>query len=391
MKPLVVDIEGSREGHVFNYDHKMYILGLYNGEEKWVLPIEWDAGIPYGPALKKAQEVIDQHDLLVAFNLKHDIQWCKRYGLNLQCKSLWCLQYAEYCMSGQRWRMPDLDTACINRGLLGKSHHIKDNYWDKKREINEAPWEEAEAYNSNDLSIEWNLFQKQLEVLKASPKLKKLIWEGSQDLGITSEMEWNGLNYDHALSLREGAKRLDEIHALEAKLYALVPHPQINWGSGQHLSAVLYGGKIKYDDREPYLFTYANPKRAPVTKYRKVERVLEFPQLVKPFPNTELATKGYFSTDEGILRRLKTSGLSKEIISIHLEVAGLNKLVGTYYHGLPKLAQKMGWKDGIIHGQLHHTVTRTGRLSSSKPNQQNLEYGVRQCLVSRFPLSSPQK
>lgn len=385
MKPLVVDIEGGREGHVFNYDHKMFILGLYNGSKSWVLPIEWEAGKPYGSQIAEAQAAINDHDLLVAFNLKHDIQWCRRYGLNLQGKALWCCQYAEYILSGQRWRMPGLDTACKNRGLPGKTHFIKENYWDKGLEINDAPWSEAASYNGNDLTIEWGLFQAQLEELKTKPKLKKLIWEGSQDLGITAEMEWNGLKYDHDLSLREGNKRLEQVAALESKLYSLVPLPQINWGSPEQLSAVLYGGKIRWVEAEEYWFTYANPKRPPALKRRKVERELELPRLVGPLPNTALTKEGYYSTDEGVLRRLKASGVAKEIITTLLEIRGLNKLVGTYYHGIPKLARELGWKDGFIHGQLHHCVTQTGRLSSSGPNQQNLEYGVRQCLVTRFP------
>lgn len=385
MKPLVIDMEGSREGHVFNYDHKMFILGLYNGRESWVLPIEWDSK-PYGPQIAKAQEIINDHDLLVAFNLKHDLQWCRRYGLAVQNKALWCEQYTEYCLSGQKWRMPDLDTACKNRGLPGKTHVIRDEFWNRGREINEAEWQVAFDYNANDLVIEWGLFQAQLEVLKTKEKLKKLIWEGSQDLGITAEMEWNGLNYDHDLSLREGNRRLEQVAILEGRLREIVPCPQLEWTSPYHLSAVLYGGRITYDEREAYTFHYAGGKRPPATKYRKQKKTLEFPQLVKPFPNTGLEKDGYWSTDEGVLRRLKSSGAAKAIIETQLEIRGLNKLVGTYYHGIPKLARKMNWKDGVIHGQLHHCVAGTGRLSSSGPNQQNLEYGVRQCLKSRFPL-----
>lgn len=377
MKPLVVDVEGQADGHVFNYNHKMFMLGLYNGKEKWQFPIEWDDK-PYGHHIKEAQEIIDAHDILIGANFKYDLQWGRRYGLQTQARNIWCLQYAEYVLSGQTWRMPDLDTACKNRGIEGKVP------WDWSKPFNSYPWEEAAAYNGKDLEIEFALFQKQVEFLQDKPQLKRLIWNGCQDIAITAEMEWNGLKYDHDLSLRKGHEILQEVVRVQMALSNLVGIPQVNWGSPSHLSAVLYGGEISYIEKEPFLFTYKDPRRPPINKMRKVETVLKLPRLVEPLKGSE-NTNG-FSTDEGILKRLKATGKAKDVIELLLESRGLNKLVGTYYHGIPKLATEMCWESGIVHGQLHHCVTQTGRLSSSKPNQQNIDYGVRSCLVSRFPL-----
>lgn len=388
MKPLILDVETTRDAHPFNYDHKMFILGLYNGKESWILPIEWTPGEPYGHRIQEAQEIINGHDLLIAFNLKHDLLWCRRYGLKIQDIKLWCLQYAEFCLSGQTWRLPSLDTACQKRNLPGKIQYIKENFWERGLEINQAPWEKAEEYNSRDLEIEWALFREQVAFLKNHSGIKRLIWEGSQDLGITGEMEWNGIQYDSTLSLREGNKRLEEVAAAERRLRELVPIPQIKWTSPEHLSAVLYGGKIKYEERRPFTFTYADKNRGTATKYRKETLFIDLPRLVEPLHGSSLKKEGYFSTDEGILRRLKARGTAADIIQINLDIRGINKLVGTYYHGIPKLVREMNWQDGKIHGQLHHCVTQTGRLSSSGPNQQNLEYGVRQCLVTRFPLTT---
>lgn len=384
MKPLVIDVEGSMDGHVFNYNHKMYMLGLYNGEEKWVFPIEWDS-LPYGGHIQHAQGIIDRHDLLIGANFKHDIQWCRRYGLKTQHKKIWCLQYAEFIMSGQTWRMPDLDTACKNRGLEGKIDTIKLNYWDKGLEINSAPWEEAVAYNSRDLEIEFRLFEAQKTELQDNVRLKRLIWNGCQDLHITAENEWNGLKYNTDLSLRRGNEILLEMAKIEGQLTALAGVPHINWGSPAHLSALLYGGEVAYTEIEPYLFTYADPKRAPVNKTRKVKKLLLLPRLVEPLKGSE--NDNGWSTEEGTIQRLKATGLARDIIDLLLVRRGLSKLVGTYLHGLPKLAKSMNWENDIIHGQLHHCVAQTGRLASSKPNQQNLDHRVRDCIISRFPLT----
>jgi DNA polymerase I-like protein with 3'-5' exonuclease and polymerase domains len=382
-KPLVIDVEGDSEGHVFNYDHKMYMLGLHNGKETWQFPIEWIPGEPYGHHIKEAQEIINAHTLLIGANFKHDLLWCRRYRLNTQSHAVWCLQYAEFCLSGQTWRLPDLDTACKNRGIEGKIP------WDWSKPFNTYPWEDAARYNGRDLAIELALFWAQVEVLKEKPQLKKLIWHGSQDLQITAEMEWNGLKYDHELSISKGTALLNDVSRLEAELRGLLDSSwagKVNWGSPAHLSALLYGGDITWEERVPYEFVYKNPKKPPVTKFKTVEKSITLPRLVEPLKGSE--NSNGFSTEEGVLKRLKPTGLAVDIISRLLEIRGLNKLVGTYYHGIPKLAKEMNWENNIIHGQLHHCVTQTGRLSSSKPNQQNIDYGVRQCLITRFPLTT---
>lgn len=379
MKPLVIDVEGDSEGHVFNYGHKMYMLGLHNGKQSWQFPIEWDDK-PYGHHIQEAQAIIDAHDLLVGANFKHDLLWGRRYGLRTKTHKVWCLQYAEFILSGQTWRMPDLDTACKNRGLEGKI------LWDWSKPFNTYPWEQAAAYNGKDLAIELALFWAQVEALKDKPQLKRLIWNGCQDLQVTAEMEWNGLKYDHDLSIRKGTELLQEVSKIEHRLSEIAQVPQwFKWGSPRHMSALLYGGECSAEVRESFTFAYKDPKRPSIEKSKKVKKVHTFPRLVEPL-NGSKNSNGY-STEEGILKRLRPVGLAREIIGGLLDIRGLNKLIGTYYHGIPKLAVEMNWENNIIHGQLHHCVTGTGRLSSSKPNQQNIDYGVRSCLITRFPLA----
>lgn len=156
----------------------------------------------------------------------------------------------------------------------------------------------------------------------------------------------------------------------------------INWGSPAHLSVILYGGEIKYEVKEEYDFVYANGRTA--KKLRKAVKSYPLPRLVEPLKGSK-NTHG-FSTDEGTLKRLKASGKAKCIISLLLRKRELDKKVGTYYHGIPKLAKEMQWEDNLIHGQLNHCRAATGRLASSKPNQQNLDYEVRECIITRFPL-----
>ena len=111
------------------------------------------------------------------------------------------------------------------------------------------------------------------------------------------------------------------------------------------------------------------------------ERVHVLPRLVDPLDRTEgaltkdlsdedvLNKKGYrvYATNEGVLKSLRGDKHAKTIIDTVLRRSKLEKLRGTYYHGLPELAGTLHWKEGYMHGQFNQVVAITGRLSSSKP------------------------
>lgn len=382
-KYLIIDVEGPLDGHPFTPAHRLSLIGLYDGHSYSLFDIE-HTGTPYGPAIPQIQKIVDDCDVLVAFNSKYDLHWLRRYGIKFHHKKLWCLQYAEFCMSGQSWAYPDLDTSCKNRGLEGKSTYIADTYWNKGIDTVHIPWGELAEYNKKDLEIEWNLFWAHVEYLKDKPQLKKLIWYGCQDLLVTEEMEWNGIKYDTEKSLSIGDSLLVESRSMDAKLGEFTMGVPVLFSSPAQLSALLYGGVIHEETKEPYTFYYKDGRTA--EKVRKMVKEHTLPRLVEPLKGTKNANG--FSTDEGTLKRLKANGKAKQIIELLLRKRELDKKVGTYYHGIPKLARERQWENNLIHGQLNHCTAATGRLASQKPNQQNLDYSVRECIVTRFPLGN---
>jgi DNA polymerase I-like protein with 3'-5' exonuclease and polymerase domains len=386
-RPLVLDIEGPihNNGHPFTPRNRLSLVGLYDGSTYDVYDIE-HSGRPYGESLKSIQALVDGADVLIAFNSKFDLHWLRRYGIKFLHKKLWCLQYAEFCISGQVWAYPSLHEASVLRGGIGKSDVIEEKYWSKGVETVLIPWDELVLYNKQDCLSEWDLFQRQVEYLKDRPQLKKLIWYGCQDLLVTEEMEWNGLKYDHEKSLSIGNVFRDESAAIDKKLQELAGRVPVLFSSPADLSALLYGGLIKEVYKEQYEFRYKDGRTA--IKSRPCVREHVLPRLVEPLKGSKTKKEGQFSTDEGTLKRLKASGQAQQIISLLLRKRELDKKVGTYYHGIPKLAAEKEWEDGVLHGQLNHCRAASGRLSSNNPNQQNLDYGVRECVVTRFPLAS---
>jgi len=106
-----------------------------------------------------------------------------------------------------------------------------------------------------------------------------------------------------------------------------------NWNSGDHISALLYGGILKYDDTETYTFQYKDGRSA--EKTRKVTKEVPLARLVTPLKGTELKKPGYWQTDADTLRKLNAKGDAATVISSLLTRSKLDKQVGTYYHGIP--------------------------------------------------------
>ncbi len=274
--------------------------------------------------------------------------------------------------------MPLWDTL---RNETGWRKHLNTCY-PTKIDTPDIPYDILEEYTIHDCVSEYKVFLKQTEYLKDKPQLKRLIWTGCKDILVTQEMEWNGLKFDVNQSLTLGDEYLEQIKELDKQLYGLGDWPYINWNSGDHLSCVLYGGPIAEEVRQTYPRTLKSG--AVVERSHWVKVVHQLPRLVKPDDKTKLKKEGFWSTDEKTLKSLQATGIAKEIIRLSLERSKIEKKIGTYLHGFPKLYKEMDWEDEILHGQLNHCVAKTGRLSSSRPNQQNLDEEIRKCIVTRF-------
>ena len=383
MNPLVIDCETTifQNGHPFSARNKLCYVGVRNDSVDKLIPVEYRE-VPYGKSLEELQNIINNHSLLIAFNSKFDLHWLRRYHINFQHCNVWCLQLAEFIITGQEQRMPSLGSVGIRCMLGTKLVGVAEKYWDNKIDTPDIPEEELRDYLHQDCELEWKLYQWQMEYLKDKPKLYKLIWNNCQDLLVTEEMEWHGLKYDLELSRKIGDEYLDEIARLDSQLNDIYGRSDINWNSNDHLSCVLYGGTFSRDEQVPYDFHYKDGRHASKLHWVKTSTV--FDRLVEPLQNTNCKKDNFFEVNEGVLRKLKATGIAKKIIDLMLKRNEIEKKVSTYFHGWPKIYDEMDWQDSIIHGQLNHCVAKTGRLSSSKPNQQNTDKELRKCLVSRF-------
>lgn len=333
-----------------------------------------------GGSKDEVQALVDHKtSLLVFFNGKHDVGYLRKAGVDLSKTKVWDVQLGEFVLERQLVKFPSLNDTCKKYGLRQKLDVVKTEYWDKGIDTCDVPPDILLPYAALDPELTLECYYAQIKLM--TPAQRVLVSLMSQDMLVLQEMEWNGIPYDEQLCNQrseEIALEIDSIKADLSKIYNDIP---INFGSNDHLSAFLYGGTIKEDVKVFDGFFKTGLKKGE-PKYKNAVKEHILPQLFKPLDGSEVKKDGFYQTNEGVLKKLK--GKNKPILEKLLRLSKLEKLNGTYYLGLPSLNEEMHWPPGMLHGQFNQTLATTGRLSSSKPNQQNFATEIQDIFVSRY-------
>ena len=389
---LVFDVEASgsqrNKAHPYDVRNKMCNIGFFDidNNNKKIWKIEYDDE-PYGQCLQEIQKYLDECTTLIGANIKYDIAWLRRYGLRINPRTrVFDIQLAYYILGAQTESYPSVAGMSEHYGIEGKLDVVKEEYWDKGLDTDEVPYPILCEYLEQDLEVTKQLADILRDEVKNSPfKMQKLISVSMQDLIVLQDIEHNGLLYNVDKSMKKGDELVREIGVIDEWLKKVFGASWFNPNSGDQLSMFLYGGTVELDGKEEYTFHYKDGRTAQKIRNTKIPFVSK--GLFVPLPRTELAKEGFYSTNEGTLIKLaKTAkGEGKKIINTILHRAKLEKRRSTYYHGYPKVIQKMGWyDDDIIHSNFNQCVAASGRLSSTKPNVQNIEGKVNEAFITRF-------
>ena len=332
-------------------------------------------------SLAELAERIRQADLLVGFNFKYDAHVLRKLGVEWGDKRVWDCQLAEFVRSNQTWKYPSLEESLVKYGLGHKEDVVAKEYWAKGIQTEDIPWEILSSYASTDAQQTLNLYYNQMEHMP--PTSKRLVRLMCLDLLVLEEMEWNGIRYNEELCRSRAEEIKNEISEITNELHGVYPDVPINFSSGDHLSAFLYGGTIVEEVRECIGY-YKSGKRIgePRFKVNKVEHQL--PRLVEPLRGSALKKEGYFATNADTLLKLKPSRKTRRIIELIQKQTRLETLLSKTYEGLVKKAAEQNWEPGYLHGQFNQVTVATGRLSSSGPNLQNLDSEANDLFISRY-------
>ncbi len=123
---------------------------------------------------------------------------------------------------------------------------------------------------------------------------------------------------------------------------------------GEELTSLIEDLQGRIYEQADQEFNIGSPKQLGVILFEEMN-----------IPPTRKTKTGY-STDAKVLQQLEMQGF--EIARLIIEYREYAKLKGTYIDGLKGLITP----EGRIHGRLNQTTTATGRISSDRPNLQNI-------------------
>ncbi len=324
-------------------------------------------------------------DIIVGHNIKFDLQWLVREGiLDTFNVSVWDTMHAEYLLSGQFDIMPSLDITAPRYGGHVKDEKIK-QYWKGGYRTEDIPKADLVRYLFGDVRNTEKVFLGQFQAAQERGMLP-LMFSQMDAIAATAEMEYNGMAFDVGLATkrsreleRQAQDILDHSYSLLSLIDSRLNKDIFSPTSAKQLSALLFGGDITYTyegaavDKHGNVQYYKSGIRAGELKTKKYAARMKLPRRVEPAEvGAESNSHGYTVNEEVLSAIVNqySSDLVHYCQSI-LQYRRLHKDIRTYYEGFSALT----WAEpeGVfIHGNLIHSKTRTGRLSSSQPNLQNL-------------------
>jgi len=349
--------------------------------------------------IREIQAAFDKADRIVGHNLKFDLLWAVRLGLDFGKNKLFCTQVVEYLLNGQAKMEYSLAAVSERRGIPQKLDEVK-AFWEAGIETDQIPLAILEPYVERDAQNTLGIYQQQWgEVQKKG--LSKLVALQMELLRCLVEIEHNGMavccNRMEEFICELGT----QVRAKEAAIQEEIGWP-CNIASKDELSVALYGGTLTVMEdqayvttrnlviKEPFLYHYKSGMTKIKHRNRTVkELVVKTRKVGVPVYRKGLgfkATKGdkvkksadqedresFYSTAKNTIQMLKaTNAKQRRMKALLVEFSNLNKAYQSFLgKGDSGLANKIQ-PDGCLHPHFNQSIAATGRLTSSDPNGQN--------------------
>jgi DNA polymerase I-like protein with 3'-5' exonuclease and polymerase domains len=268
-------------------------------------------------------ELLADVTMLVGHNCKFDLLYemqsdegraaLKRYAA--RGGRIFCTQYAEYLLQAQdrKYHMNAMDDIAESYGGRTKIDQIK-ALWAAGVQTSEIDPDlladylvgtEEEGRNSGDIGNTEKIFLGQIKAAKELGMFDAIL-QRMEGLAATTEMEFNGIKIDYDRAMQNLAILNKEREEVDAKLQehiSFIPDEVgFSWGSIYHKSALLYGGTIKYQKREPY----TDEKTGELARKKEVQKWPLFDgEPVKP-------AEAYLCRDDGLYYRRRVGCCSGE-------------------------------------------------------------------------------
>ena len=279
------------------------------------------------PIVKELME--DSSIIKIGYSMKENIRSLRKSGIKVQGE-LQDIEIMHYLLNPERTHKLDI----IAKSYLGIDLNQSADNDNKEVELDLFSLSESDQSEQIDLAkreavANYMIAPKLLQELDTE-NITSLYTNLEMPLiNVLAEMELEGVKIDLEQLRRYGIELQNEIHEYEKVAREMVDEPNLNLSSPKQLGIVLYE-KLKL-----------NPK-------------------VKKNPRNN------YPTDEETLSELRDL---HPIVDIILEYRAVKKLYSTYIEPFPNLIDP---NSGKIHTTYNQALTATGRLSSIKPNLQNI-------------------
>lgn len=310
--------------------HEADLVGIafsYNEGEGYYVPVP-EEGEKRKEILETLAPVFAERKTKIAHNVKYDLNVLHHHGVQVE-GPFFDTMVAHYLVDPENNRrsMDVLAEQYLNytpqpiSELIGKKGK-------NQKSMRDVAVEEASKYACEDADVTYQLYKIFEKELKET-KTESIFYDIEMPLvEVLSAMECEGIRLDKSKLGDLSESLAEEIIQIEKKVYEAAGE-EFNIGSPKQVGEILFD-KLKISDK---------PKK---TK------------------------SGQYATNEEALNAVKGK---HKIVEHILEYRELLKLKNTYVDPLPELINS---KTGRIHTNFNQVRAATGRLSSDKPNLQNI-------------------
>lgn len=196
------------------------------------------------------QSLLDECELLVAFNAKFELEWLLEAGYRYSGKVADPMVTAYVLAKGVTVPM-DLDSCCRRVEVKGKFSDKVKEYWDAGLGFDKMPMPVIEEYGLQDVDSLYDLYWKHLELLELeeNASLVSVIRMSWEFIWCLVDMERNGIYID-AIALQQVKEEFtSEYNKLKQELEVLarsvMGYTPCNLDSPEQLSQIIYSRKVK--------------------------------------------------------------------------------------------------------------------------------------------------
>jgi len=338
----------------------------------------------YNWILNELRKYFNRKDIKRIYqNGKHDIQWFK-YHLGIESTIEFDTQLAHYSLNMESprhshglkemaWTYTDMGNYAekVDPKQFSDPKYVKEHY------------DNILQYACADADCTFRIYRK-LAPQITKEKMDYILYNIMLPESIVlADIELNGVQIDRKKLERLKFQYARNLRKTETKLYSL---PAIKTVTNRQYKKLIDKQKVKYKNskiikKRHTLKEYLDKVERPKFNFKSHQQLAILFYDILKMPKPEKTKKGTaLSTDKKTLEKLEEK---HPIIKLILKYKKLTKMYSTYI--CPTLESLD--KNDRIHTEYNQHITRTGRISSSKPNLQNVpkEYGkdFRDCFVAR--------